>query len=136
MHDLDRHRGLRDAQQVPERDARRPCAARPPRPTPPASAVGREHGDPDAHVDGAHEMTPFALCSNGAQACVIHAAAVLKSYLPALVFIVLGIGVGVVFTAINSLAGPKRPSKVKTEPYECGLPSEVARASASGSAST
>ena len=50
---------------------------------------------------------------------------VLKSYLPALVFLALGIGVGVAFTMINSLLGPKRPSKVKSEPYESGLPSDV-----------
>ena len=49
----------------------------------------------------------------------------LRSYLPALVFIVLGVGVGVAFTMANSLLGPKRPSKVKREPYECGLPSDV-----------
>jgi NADH-quinone oxidoreductase subunit A len=28
---------------------------------------------------------------------------------------------------VNGLLGPKRPSKVKSEPYECGLPSEVSR---------
>ncbi len=28
---------------------------------------------------------------------------------------------------VNALIGPKRPSKVKSQPYECGLPSEVAR---------
>jgi len=50
---------------------------------------------------------------------------VLKSYLPALVFLALGIGVGVAFTMINSVLGPKRPSKVKSEPYESGLPSDV-----------
>jgi len=50
---------------------------------------------------------------------------VLKSYLPALVFIVLGLGVGLAFTSLNSLLGPKRPSKVKSEPYESGLPSDV-----------
>ena len=50
---------------------------------------------------------------------------VLKSYLPALVFIVLGLGVGLAFTTLNSLLGPKRPSKVKSEPYESGLPSDV-----------
>jgi len=49
----------------------------------------------------------------------------LRSYLPALVFIVLGVGVGVAFTFANSLLGPKRPTKVKREPYECGLPSDV-----------
>jgi NADH-quinone oxidoreductase subunit A len=49
----------------------------------------------------------------------------LKSYLPALVFIALGTGVGGLFTYLNRVLGPRRPSKVKTEPYECGLPSEV-----------
>ena len=28
---------------------------------------------------------------------------------------------------INSLVGPRRPNPVKSEPYECGLPSEVTR---------
>jgi NADH-quinone oxidoreductase subunit A len=50
---------------------------------------------------------------------------VLKSYVPALVFLALGIGVGVAFTTLNSLLGPKRPSKTKSDPYESGLPSEV-----------
>ena len=49
----------------------------------------------------------------------------LKSYLPALVFIALGTGVGGLFTYLNRVLGPRRPSKVKTEPYECGLPSEI-----------
>jgi NADH-quinone oxidoreductase subunit A len=49
----------------------------------------------------------------------------LKSYLPALVFIALGAGVGGLFTYLNAVLGPSRPSKVKREPYECGLPSEV-----------
>ena len=50
---------------------------------------------------------------------------VLKSYLPALVFLVLGVGVGVAFVTLNSVLGPRRPSKTKSEPYESGLPSEV-----------
>jgi NADH-quinone oxidoreductase subunit A len=50
---------------------------------------------------------------------------VLKSYLPALVFLLLGIGVGTAFTLLNGVLGPRRPTKTKTEPYECGLPSEV-----------
>ena len=49
----------------------------------------------------------------------------LKSYLPALVFVLVGIGVGALFTHLNGVLGPRRPSKVKSEPYECGLPSEV-----------
>jgi NADH-quinone oxidoreductase subunit A len=51
----------------------------------------------------------------------------LQSYLPVLVFVLLGLGVGIAFTMLNSVLGPKRPSKVKREPYECGLPSEVTR---------
>ena len=49
----------------------------------------------------------------------------LKSYLPALVFLVIGIGIGTAFTLANSALGPKRPGKTKSEPYESGLPSEV-----------
>ena len=49
----------------------------------------------------------------------------LKSYLPALVFIALGAGVGGLFTYLNTVLGPRRPSKIKSDPYECGLPSEV-----------
>jgi len=50
---------------------------------------------------------------------------VLKSYLPALVFLFLGGIVGVAFTMANSVLGPSRPGKVKSEPYESGLPSDV-----------
>jgi NADH-quinone oxidoreductase subunit A len=50
---------------------------------------------------------------------------VLKSYLPALVFLLLGIGIGTAFTLANGLLGPKHPGRVKSEPYESGLPSEV-----------
>ena len=51
----------------------------------------------------------------------------LKSYLPALVFLVLGIGVGTAFTMANHVLGPKRPGKTKSEPYESGLPSDVTK---------
>jgi NADH-quinone oxidoreductase subunit A len=51
----------------------------------------------------------------------------LKSYLPALVFLVLGVGVGSAFVMLNKLIGPNKPSEVKREPYECGLPSDVKR---------
>ena len=54
-------------------------------------------------------------------------AAVLRNYLPALVFLLLGIGVGTAFTFANGLLGPRRASKVKDEPYESGLPSEIRR---------
>jgi NADH-quinone oxidoreductase subunit A len=52
---------------------------------------------------------------------------VIRAYLPAIVFVVLGIGLGVAFTTLNSLLGPKArfQRKATAEPYESGLPSEV-----------
>jgi NADH-quinone oxidoreductase subunit A len=50
---------------------------------------------------------------------------VLKSYLPALVFLLLGIGIGTAFTLGNNFLGPKRPNTMKRQPYESGLPSDV-----------
>ena len=49
----------------------------------------------------------------------------LQSYLPVLVFLVLGSIVAAALVNLNKLLGPRRPSAVKSEPYECGLPSEV-----------
>ena len=51
----------------------------------------------------------------------------LQSYLPVIVFATIGMIVGGAFTVLNGVLGPKRPSRVKSEPYECGLPSEVTR---------
>jgi NADH-quinone oxidoreductase subunit A len=51
----------------------------------------------------------------------------LRAYLPVIVFAGLGLLTGAALVGVNSLIGPKRPSKVKSEPYECGLPSEVSR---------
>ncbi len=51
----------------------------------------------------------------------------LESYLPVIVFVALGAIVGGAFTVLNKFLGPSRPSRVKSEPYECGLPSEVTR---------
>jgi NADH-quinone oxidoreductase subunit A len=50
-----------------------------------------------------------------------------ESYLPVLVFVGLGTVLGVAFTTLNRLIGPSRPSRIKSEPYECGLPSDVRR---------
>jgi NADH-quinone oxidoreductase subunit A len=52
---------------------------------------------------------------------------VLKNYLPALVFLALGIGIGTAFTMANAALGPRKANKAKREPYESGLPSEVKR---------
>jgi NADH-quinone oxidoreductase subunit A len=51
---------------------------------------------------------------------------VLRTYLPAIVFLLLGGAVGGIFAALNSLLGPTGKQRhATTEPYECGLPSEV-----------
>jgi NADH-quinone oxidoreductase subunit A len=52
-------------------------------------------------------------------------AAVLRTYLPAIVLLVLGTTVGVAFFVLNGVLGPKRTVDRKLAPYECGLPSEV-----------
>jgi NADH-quinone oxidoreductase subunit A len=54
----------------------------------------------------------------------------LKSYLPILVFALLGLGVGSAFVMLNHVIGPKRPrkptaaSRRQGEPYESGIPVE------------
>jgi NADH-quinone oxidoreductase subunit A len=53
----------------------------------------------------------------------------IRSYLPALVFLSLGAILGLVFATVNSLLGKvigRNPApRSQGDPYECGLPSEV-----------
>ena len=51
----------------------------------------------------------------------------IRSYLPALVFVGLGAIIGLIFAVANTYLGPKRrtPSRAQGDPYECGLPSQV-----------
>ena len=51
----------------------------------------------------------------------------LRSYLPAIVLLILGGGVGAAFAVLNAFIGPRRQTRTKQDPYECGLPSEVKR---------
>ena len=51
----------------------------------------------------------------------------LRDYLPAIVFLILGGLVGALFAFLNIVVGKRRPNRSKQEPYECGLPSEVQR---------
>ena len=52
--------------------------------------------------------------------------AMLRSYLPALVFVALGSGIGIVFVFANSWLGP-RGRRRNSEPYESGMPSDFTR---------
>jgi NADH-quinone oxidoreductase subunit A len=45
----------------------------------------------------------------------------LEQYLPILLFILVGLGVGVAPQAIGFLLGPRRPDVAKNSPYECGF---------------
>ena len=50
----------------------------------------------------------------------------IRSYLPALVFVGLGSLIGLAFATLSSLLGPRRRHRVaQGDPYECGLPSEI-----------
>jgi len=53
----------------------------------------------------------------------------IRSYLPALVFVGLGAVLGLVFATANSFLGrilsSRRPRRAQGDPYECGLPSDV-----------
>ena len=53
----------------------------------------------------------------------------IRSYLPALVFVGLGALLGLIFATVNSLLGNvlgRNPApRSQADPYECGLPSDV-----------
>jgi NADH-quinone oxidoreductase subunit A len=46
----------------------------------------------------------------------------MNPYLPVLIVLVAGVGLGVILSALSRLAGPKKYDRVKFEPYECGVP--------------
>jgi NADH-quinone oxidoreductase subunit A len=53
----------------------------------------------------------------------------IRSYLPALVFLGLGAVLGLIFATVNSFLGKtlgrNRAPRSQGDPYECGLPSDV-----------
>ncbi len=51
----------------------------------------------------------------------------LRYYLPAIVFVVLGGLVGIAFAALNMFFGWRGRQRADPEPYECGLPSDIER---------
>lgn len=45
----------------------------------------------------------------------------LEQYLPIILFVLVGIGVGVAPQLLGFLLGPQRPDTAKNSPYECGF---------------
>ncbi|WP_028997519.1 NADH-quinone oxidoreductase subunit A [Azohydromonas australica] len=45
----------------------------------------------------------------------------LQQYLPVILFILVGVGIGVVPQVLGFLMGPNRPDAQKNSPYECGF---------------
>ena len=45
----------------------------------------------------------------------------LEQYLPVILFILVGVGVGIAPQVLGFLLGPRRPDEAKNSPYECGF---------------
>jgi len=45
----------------------------------------------------------------------------LENYLPILIFLAVGLGLGMVVLSLGFIAGPRRPDSEKLSPYECGF---------------
>ena len=45
----------------------------------------------------------------------------LDNYIPVLIFIVIGLGLGTVMIMMGAMLGPRRPDSEKQSPYECGF---------------
>lgn len=46
----------------------------------------------------------------------------LEHYLPVLIFMIIGIGIGFIAPTLGYLLSPKKPDPEKNSPYECGFP--------------
>nr|VFJ45421.1 MAG: NADH dehydrogenase subunit A [Candidatus Kentron sp. DK] len=45
----------------------------------------------------------------------------LSGYLPVLLFILVGFGLGAILITVNNVLAPRRPDHEKLSPYECGF---------------
>ena len=45
----------------------------------------------------------------------------LEQYFPILLFVVVGLGIGVLMLSLGSVLAPNRPDPEKNSPYECGF---------------
>jgi NADH-quinone oxidoreductase subunit A len=46
----------------------------------------------------------------------------MEGWLPIVIMIALGVGLGVAGTTLSKFVGPRRPTPEKLAPYECGVP--------------
>jgi NADH-quinone oxidoreductase subunit A len=77
-------------------------------------------------MDSGQPMRPSSLSNTPSQTSAITPDRVIRSYLPALIFVGLGTALGLVFAVINSFIGAKpRKRAAKFDPYESGMPSDV-----------
>ena len=53
--------------------------------------------------------------------CLDNPATLIENYLPVLIFIGVGIAMGVAPMVVEFILGPRRPDSEKTSPYECGF---------------
>ena len=45
----------------------------------------------------------------------------LAEYLPILIFLVIGLAIGIAAISMGTMLGPRRPDPAKDSPYECGF---------------
>ena len=62
------------------------------------------------------------LCINAASKDLDHNNPMnIDQYLPVLLFILVGVGIGVIPQVLGYILGPNRPDPAKNSPYECGF---------------
>jgi NADH-quinone oxidoreductase subunit A len=53
--------------------------------------------------------------------CAVRVLTVLEQYFPILLFIIFGLGLGLLMVGAGSFVSPNRPDPEKLSPYECGF---------------
>jgi NADH-quinone oxidoreductase subunit A len=63
----------------------------------------------------------IAVCPLTDRSNIIISTVNLENYFPVLLFILVGLGVGIVPQVLGALLGPHKPDAAKLSPYECGF---------------
>jgi len=81
-------------------------------------------GAPVAFAEALFRPGVLFVSCRGARGCCVGSESVtmnLDQYLPVILFILVGAGVGVAPQVLGFLLGPRRPDQAKNSPYECGF---------------